>query len=137
MYITFESDPVARDAQYLFDGIARETRAKVNLDPPRFFAFMMRDEEGVTHGGLNGLIYYQALYIDQLFVDQSFRGQGYGRKLIEKAESFAMDEGCHLAHLVTMSWEARTFYESCGYTLEFTRKGYANDHLCYGLIKRF
>ena len=36
---------------------------------------------------------------------------------MRRAEAEAMDRGCHHAHLATLDFQARSFYESLGYTV--------------------
>lgn len=136
MFITFDPNPTNEDMNVLFRGISMMAREKMDLKAPSFFAFLLKNENGETQGGANGLVYYGGIYLDQVYVDPTLRGQGYGRQLMEKVENYARDEGCGFVHLVTMSWEARPFYEHRGFTLEFERTGYDKSQSCYHMIKR-
>ena len=59
----------------------------------------------------------KTLYIDDLCVDESARGTGAGRKLMEAAEVYARETGCH--NITLNVWEfngnAKAFYEHLGY----------------------
>lgn len=79
-------------------------------------------------GALTADILWDWLYIDELWVDERSRGQGLGRRLVEKAEAYARNQACSGLWLWTQSWQAADFYQRLGYQ-EFARfddfpKGY-------------
>lgn len=78
-------------------------------------------------GGLNGLLYYDCLYIDQLWVNADFRGQRIGTTLVEQAHRLATQRDCRFAHVCTMEWEAQPFYKKLGYAVEYIREGYTDN----------
>jgi D-serine dehydratase len=84
------------------------------IHPVRLF---LRTAEGSLLGGLNGKVYRGALFVDQLFVDESLRGQGWGSRLLERAEILARGRGAVFAHLDTFSFQAPDFYEKHGYVI--------------------
>lgn len=55
--------------------------------PIETFAFFIKDSVGKTRGGCSGITYYGCLYVDLLWVDPQLRGQGWGTKLMAKAEA--------------------------------------------------
>lgn len=52
-------------------------------------AIVLRDETGVTIGGLWGDCYYEWLFIELLFVPEQLRLQQFGTRLLAEAEVFA------------------------------------------------
>ncbi len=72
---------------------------------------------GRVVGGLLGATYWGWLVIQVLWVYDGLRGHGHGRTLLTMAEREARRRGCHHAHLDTMSFQARPFYEREGYTV--------------------
>lgn len=74
-----------------------------------------------------GSNFYGSLYIDYIYVAHALRGQGFGRALLETAETWALEQQCAFATLTTMSFEAKNFYLKCGYALEFEQTGYMNN----------
>jgi GNAT superfamily N-acetyltransferase len=50
-----------------------------------------------------------------VWIDERFRGQGYGERMLAAAEDEARRRGCAHAHLDTLSFQARPFYEKLGY----------------------
>ena len=79
------------------------------------FALLLRDAEGALAGGLDGVISWVWLFVDNLWVHDAVRGQGYGRDLLARAERHAHGQGCHSAWLDT--FQALGFYQKCGYSV--------------------
>jgi ribosomal protein S18 acetylase RimI-like enzyme len=75
------------------------------------------DREGVVVAGLIGRMHHipKWLEITVLWVDEPLRGQGLGRKLMERAEEQARARGCRYARLTTADYQAPGFYERLGY----------------------
>lgn len=71
-----------------------------------------------THylGGLTGTIVWNHLHISLLGVDTQTRQGGIGSALLKAAEKIALERGCHLMIVETMSWQAPGFYEKNGFT---------------------
>jgi len=80
----------------------------------------LRDDEGAITGGLIGSILWEWLRIEILAVDSALRGQGWGRKLVEAAETLAVDAGCRGAWVDTFTFHSPEFYRRLGYS-EFGR----------------
>lgn len=81
----------------------------------RPLAVTMTDPEGHVLGGLWGYTGYEWLFTQLLVVPSNARGRGFGKKLLEMAETEAAVRGCHSAWLDTYEFQARRFYESSGY----------------------
>ena len=81
----------------------------------RPLTIFLRDSDGKLVGGLLGGTYWGWLHVDILWLDESVRRQGYGQQMMAMAEQEALQRGCHHAHLDTMSFQARGFYEKLGY----------------------
>ena len=61
--------------------------------------------------------------IDAIVVDEAFRGQGVGKKLMDRAESWAREQGATSMELnvYTFNQEALDFYQRIGYRSLRTR----------------
>ena len=66
-------------------------------------------------GGITAQSFWGWLYIATIAIEPSWRGQGYGRQLLTTAEAWGLECSCHDAWLMTMSFQARAFYEHAGY----------------------
>ncbi|MDR1241097.1 MAG: GNAT family N-acetyltransferase [Oscillospiraceae bacterium] len=77
-------------------------------------------------GILSGRVFYTEINIDEIIVLEQFRGEGIGRKLIEKLEGFYEDKEFETISLTTYQFQAFEFYKKCGYQLEFIRENKNN-----------
>jgi RimJ/RimL family protein N-acetyltransferase len=95
----------------------------------------LKDERGAVLGGALGHVWGGWLELETLWVIETFRGQGYGAMLLEAAEQEARSQGCHGVYLTTFSFQARPFYEKCGYEVIADIPDYPKGHSYHILIK--
>ena len=57
-------------------------------------AFFLKTDAGEILGGLLGMIWARWLHIGSLAVHELFRGRGWGSRLLERAEQYALERGC-------------------------------------------
>lgn len=131
-----EINPHHDDVQILGTGIMEYAVQKKGHRPIEFYAFFIRDENNVIHGGCSCCNLYGCLYVDQLWLEQSLRGKGYGTQLMLAAEKLGKERGCTFAGVNTMDWEALGFYRKLGYEVEFARHGFLKDSIFYFLRKK-
>ncbi len=81
------------------------------------FAVALCNLEGGIEGGVIGHSVWDWLYVRFLWVSEAHRGDGYGRQLLNAAESKARDRACHGIWLHTLSFQAPAFYERQGYEM--------------------
>ncbi len=74
-------------------------------------------EDGRLVAGLLGQTIHGWLRLGWLWVSEERRQQRIGTELMRRAEAEAFDRGCHHAHLETVAFQARGFYERLGYTV--------------------
>jgi ribosomal protein S18 acetylase RimI-like enzyme len=122
--ITYEADPNPNDIQFLNDGITAEHKRKKEMKPLDFFAYFIRDDQGLIVGGCAGDNMYGGLFVGQLWVTENLRGKGYGTKLMSLAEELARKSQCQFISVNTFDWEALDFYKKLGFYVEFARHGY-------------
>ena len=140
MEIDLTTRAAPEDAAALSDGIVGYNHSRVaGLEPieaeVRFFVFA-RNEDGAVVGGIRAACYWNTLHVELLWLSQSLRGQGAGRALLARAEAFARENGCQVALVETTSWQARPFYEKCGYTCIATIPDRPRGHSTHTLNKR-
>ncbi len=88
----------------------QQEQAYMSLD------FNLKAENGDIIAGINATLYcWNIMYVDVLYVEESYRGRGYGKTLLSKAEAAARQHGGYLSHLDTFDWQAKEFYEKIGY----------------------
>lgn len=96
----------------------------------------MKNERGEILGGLIGSVWGGWLHISYLWIDEVVRGRRWATKLMDEAEAYARERGCHSADLDTHSFQARPFYEKRGYELFGTLDDYPKGHKKFFLRKK-
>ena len=140
MHIDLTIEAAPQDAAALSAAIVGFNHAKVpGLEPieaeVRFFV-LARNDDGALVGGIRAACYWNTLHVELLWLSQDLRGQGAGRTMMARAEAFAREHACQLALVETTSWQARPFYEKCGYTCIATIPDRPRGHTSYTLHKR-
>ena len=98
--------------------------------------FFVKSARGETMGGLLGSAWGGWLYISYLWVDEAVRGKRWATRLMDQAEAYARERGCHAVQLDTHSFQARPFYERRGYELFGTLDDYPKGHKKFFLKKK-
>ncbi len=101
--------------------------------PVHFFLKSERDE---ILGGLIGSIWGGWLHITYLWIDEAERGKLWATKMMDQAEDYARERGCHFVTLDTHSFQARPFYEKRGYEVFGVLDDYPRGHKKFFLKKR-
>ena len=78
------------------------------------------NHKGRIVGGVIGETFIGWLFVKLLWVAETYRGQGWGKSLMEAAEREARKRGVRNAYVDTFSFQAPDFYRKLGYC-EFGR----------------
>jgi GNAT superfamily N-acetyltransferase len=101
-------------------------------------SYVLKDETGQAIAGINAVLYcWNILYIDILYVEDSHRRKGYGKLLLDRAESESKKLGGYMSHLDTFDWQAKEFYEHLGYEVFGILENCPCGHNRYYLKKVF
>lgn len=98
--------------------------------------FFVKSARGETLGGVMGAIWGGWLQVGFLWVDDTVRGQDWGTRLMDHAEAYAREHGCHSVLLDTHSFQARPFYEGRGYEVFGTLDDFPKGHKKFFLRKK-
>ncbi len=79
------------------------------------FALVLQDEAGGLAAGLSGRLSWQWLFVEALWVAEAWRRREIGRRLMARAEAYAILKGCHSAWLDTV--QQPRFYTAMGYQI--------------------
>ncbi len=79
--------------------------------------------------------FWEQLHIKYLFVEKNYRGKGIARLLMNHALEYGKKRGCQFTFVETMSFQAPEFYQKMGFTIEFSRPGYAENTTFHYLKK--
>ncbi len=134
--LTLEEAPAQDVERFVRERLGEYNEARVGPINHSRLAAILRDAEGAIAGGLLADIYWGWLAIEILWVRDDLRGQGYGRALVQAVEQEAVRRGCRGAHVDTMSFQARPFYEKLGYTVFGELSDVPPGHTRYWLKKR-
>jgi ribosomal protein S18 acetylase RimI-like enzyme len=97
---------------------------------------VMLDQADTILGGLFATTRWGLwLDIDHLWVADALRGQGWGTRLMSEAESAAKKKGCLYARVGTHGFQAKGFYEKCGYRVVGELVDWPPGHTAYMLRK--
>ncbi len=95
------------------------------------------EENGEIFAGLSAcMTAYRILYVSTVFVEESYRGKGYGKKLILEMEKRAKIMGADTIRLDTFNWQGREFYEALGYELVGSYANEEDGYSEYFFLKR-
>jgi len=129
--------PSSEELSFLEDRLYEFNRAQTGQDDGQLFAFFVRDDAQELVAGIAGWTWAGACEVQQLWVHPAWRGQGYGRKLLDAAEQEARGRGCQVVLIASYSFQAPAFYQKHGYQLEWRFQDFPPGHqYCY-LVKRF
>jgi ribosomal protein S18 acetylase RimI-like enzyme len=81
------------------------------------FSVSLKDDNNKCLGCIVVSFLWNGMEIQSLWIDDPLRHQGWGRKLVETAETEAIKRGCTIAYTNTFTWQAPEFYKKLGYTI--------------------
>lgn len=109
--------PKARDYRILSDGMLKYHAQQGHQRASEVVNIFLKDNEKKMRGGVIVTILWNGMEINSLWVDEPWRGQGWGRRLVEAAENEGRKRGCTFAYTNTFTWQAPGFYEKLGYKI--------------------
>lgn len=134
MDIHVTDTPNPKDEEYVIDNLWAHNDQYDAVDIRPLFLTITDDANQIV-GGLVARTWWGGLEVQYLWVSEQYRAQGYGFKLMKKAEEEAVNRGCHMAYVDTFSFQAKGFYEKLGYEAYGDLGGYAHKHTRYYLAK--
>jgi len=132
------NDPHAPESlkQVVRDHLDTYNVAVTGLPEYSSVSIFLKDSNDEVLGGVLGSIWGGWVHIAFLWVAEPLRRQGHGRTLLEAAERYAVERGCHAAQLETFSFQAPDFYAKHGYEVFSVLDGWPPGHTKYFLRKR-
>lgn len=127
------------DADYIIDRLVEYNLSKVPAEQNVLFDILdkkITDDNGKIIAGCVAKMYcWNVAYIDTLWVNETYRGKGFGARLLVEVENTAKEKGCYLIHLDTFDFQAKEFYEKHGYEVFGVLENCPAKHFRYYLKK--
>jgi len=134
--LVFEPFPGDSLKQFLFDNISGFNIARTGIDSWHPVGYFLKNRRGEWLAGLTGYVWGGWLHVNLLWVSEPLRGARHGSRLMDAAEAFAAECGCHGVTLETHSFQAPGFYAKRGYEVFGTLDDYPPGHSKLFLRKR-
>lgn len=112
------------------------TKVQFEKEPPFLHINRCIKDGDTIVGGILSELFWNVLYIDILWIKEEYRGRGYATALLTDAENTAKETGCKLSHLYTYDFQAKDFYEKCGYTVFGVLEDCPEGHMRYHMSKK-
>ncbi|MGA9333571.1 MAG: GNAT family N-acetyltransferase [Rudaea sp.] len=139
MKIEVTTTPAADDLECISQGIQAYNRLTVpgipEVSEDLVFAVFARNANGEVVGGIRAKAFWGYLCIELLWLAELARGNGTGKHLLQRAETFAAEHGYQYARVETTSFQARPFYEKLGYRVFGTLEDFPPGHTTFYLRK--
>ena len=133
--VTLEAKPTPETSNAIESVLTDFNRRSIEDENSQPLTLVVRNSEGEVVGGLRANTYWDWLYVETLGLRDEARGQGIGTQLLQMAEAEAVRRGCRHAHLDTLSFQARPFYEKQGYVVFGKLENFVGEHTRYFLRK--
>ena len=101
--------------QAIHTGLRSFNRARANWPERQHFNVVLRDGEARVRGGILASVNFDVLVLEDVYLEESCRQSSTGMRMMALAEEEGFRRGARLAVVSTYSWQARPFYEKCGY----------------------
>ena len=108
-------DPSASARGIVGPGVGMFNESLVGDSGYQPLQLIVQNTESEVVGGIIAETYYGWCHVDLLWVRDDLRGQGLGRRLMERAEDEARNRGAKGVYLDTFSFQSPGFYEKLGY----------------------
>src|SRR4051812_48529851 len=99
--LTIVFDQKGADAQFVRDKLDFYNVGVTGASTYYPLQLFLKNQRGETMGGLLGLVWGGWLHISYLWTDEAVRGGRWGTELMDRAEAYARERGCHSVELDT------------------------------------
>ena len=127
--------PSEADLDYLSQQFRAFNDQQSGIFPSKELNIFAYAPDKVIIGGLAGEVSWGWLHVDTLWVAESWRQDGIGTSLMDRAEAEARVMGVHQAYLETTDFQAKGFYEKRGYQVFAQLEDQPPGHICYYMKK--
>jgi GNAT superfamily N-acetyltransferase len=122
-FSAFDAPPEA-ELRVVDDGLEQYNHSVAPLSGVKRLASFATDGSGRVVGGAVGRTWGRCCELLQLWVAEDFRSMGIGTRLLRQFEVHAIQRGCDVFYLTTLSFQAPVFYGKHGYASLAEISGY-------------
>ncbi len=79
------------------------------------YVFFHQGDDGRFAAAVDGYVLGRDAYIKRLMVAETYRGQGLGKALLDRVESFSAEKDCRAVWVDTLTYQAPDFYTQNGF----------------------
>lgn len=131
--VTVFNEPIEAFDKILKDS-TKASNIKYAVEKPLLERTLVVYDETNFVGGVYGVIYSDHVYIDMLVVEDDYKGQSFGREIMERFEA-ALPKNITTISLGTTEFQARGFYELLGYKVVAISKEFVKGYDAYTMVK--
>lgn len=95
-----------------------KSACSVKTEDP-YAIFIISDNGKIIAGAIGTIVEYKqrgkCCKTSAVWVDKQERGHGLGTKLMDELSHYATNKGCTFIQLETYEWQAKAFYDKCGF----------------------
>ena len=121
---------------FVHTGLRAFNRTYANWPERQHFNVVLRGSDGLVHGGILASVNFDVLVLEDVYIEENCRSGGYGARMMALAEQEGSMRGAQLAVVSTFSWQARPFYEKCGYSVYAELPYNSGMYMLFSLKKR-
>ena len=99
------------------------------------YVIKIQAENESVIGGAFFYVFGNWLELEYVWIEEAYRHRGIGKRLVEKVEIVAIEEGCKKSCLNTFDFQARYFYEKLGYRVEYIKEHIPIENTRYYMEK--
>lgn len=96
-------------------GLDEGIRSATGVGDETSFSVRLATRADEVAGGLTGWIWGDTSGISTIWIHDDWRGQGWGRRLLETAERTVAERGCRRIYVSKFSFQAPDFYRANGF----------------------
>ena len=134
--IDYEESPEDSAWGIIGQGLGSYNKKHAGEEKFQRLCFVLRAPNQEIVGGVLGEFYWDWFHLDLLWVKDEYRGQGYGKSLLETIEDAAKQRGALNIFLDTFSFQAPGFYEKRGYQVFSELQDFPVGHQRYFYTKK-
>jgi ribosomal protein S18 acetylase RimI-like enzyme len=121
----------------LVAGVRQHNVEHLGNEQSKPLTVVARDQNKKLIGGVSGRTIYKNFLINVVWVDKCARGTGLGRHLMELAETEAKNQGCLVAQVDTLAFQAPIFYEKLGFKTVGTIPAFEQSPERFYMMKQY